>query len=490
LSPQRGAGENALVVVQCDSCQSKFRIADEKVTDRGVRVRCTSCKNVFQVRKAGAAGSDGTPGPGSTMDLSSLGAAAIARSGSNGTGKPSGAARPASPVKPSTGPVKPSTGPVKPSTGPVKPSTGPVKPKTGPVKPKTGPVRAAAQEPAALDVDDLFGMAELTGDAPLSGSLDPAVPPPPAPSSAPPPAAPAKPAQAKAPEMIDLQFDLDEPPKAARPPPPPPPDPPPAARSELLDPAMPAAGSAGSASFALDDPFAQPALADGGQPAVAIQKALLDEPLARPEPRPKSEPVARPSAAAQARTRTPDIEIAPLRAIVASALTGVLGAALALVVVVVSSLSDDAGGGWLGFGSAAEVVATGVVSGLYDTAGGKPVFYVRGRVENRTRKARGPVRVTAELVADGSPEARGEAIAGSEPTPEDVWSVRSPADADRLSRTLQSARVDRKVAPGASLPFFALISEPPPDLQKHRLKIRIETVDAWTPPAAKAARDK
>ena len=486
------------MVVQCDSCQSKFRIADEKVTDRGVRVRCTSCKNVFQVRKAGAGGSDGTLGPGSTMDLSSLGAAAIAKSGTNGTGKPSSAPRPA---KPSTGPVKPSTGPVKPAavkppTGPVKPSTGPLKPKTGPVKPKTGPVRpasrAAQESPAALDVDDLFGMAELTGDAPLSSSLDPAVPPPPTPSS-PPPASPAKPAPAKAPEPIDLQFDLDdERPKAARPPPPPPPDPAPAARAESLDPPVAPATVATQSgpSIALDDPFDQPALA-GGTKLSAIEKPVLDEPQARPaEPRPKSEPVVRPAASAKPRQRAADTEIAPLRAIVASALTGMLGAALALVVVVVSSLSDDAAGAWLGFGPAGEVVATGVVSGLYDTVGGKPVFYVRGRVENRTGKARGPVRVTAELVADGSPEARAEAIAGSEPTPEDVWSVRSPADADRLSRTLQSARVDRKVAPGASLPFFALISEPPPDLHRHRLQIRIETVDAWTPSAAKAARDK
>src|SRR4029077_16396932 len=106
------------------------------------------------------------------------------------------------------------------------------------------------------------------------------------------------------------------------------------------------------------------------------------------------------------------------------------GAALTIVVVIASALSDDTAAGWLGFGPAAEVIATGGVSGLYDTAGGKPVFYVRGRVENRTGKVRGPVRVTAELVADGAPETKAEAIAGSEPTPEDVWSVRSPAGGD------------------------------------------------------------
>src|SRR5437764_14029847 len=137
LSRWFGTEENTTVVVQCPTCQSKFRIADEKVTDRGVRVRCTSCKNVFQVRKPGA-GADQTPGPGNTMDLSALGAAAVAKSGSTG------------PVKTgSTGPVKTgSTGPVKTgSTGPVKTgSTGPVKTgSTGPVKTgSTGPIKGSA----------------------------------------------------------------------------------------------------------------------------------------------------------------------------------------------------------------------------------------------------------------------------------------------------------------------------------------------------------
>jgi hypothetical protein len=160
------------------------------------------------------------------------------------------------------------------------------------------------------------------------------------------------------------------------------------------------------------------------------------------------------------------------------------------VVVIASALSDDATAGWLGFGPASEVIATGVSSGLYDTVGGKPVFFVRGRIQNRSGKVRGPVRVTAELLADGAPEAKAETIAGAEPTPEDVWSVRSSSDVDKLSRTLQSARVDRKLQPGGSLPFFALISDPPADLDRHRLQIRVDTVEAWTAGAAKAAREK
>ena len=41
------------MIVQCESCQSRFRVSDDKVTDRGVRVRCTGCRAVFVVKKDG-----------------------------------------------------------------------------------------------------------------------------------------------------------------------------------------------------------------------------------------------------------------------------------------------------------------------------------------------------------------------------------------------------------------------------------------------------
>src|SRR3954463_3018325 len=105
LSARRSASENATVVVQCPTCQSKFRIADDKVTDRGVRVRCTSCKNVFQVKKPGASGAD-APGPGNTMEMSSLGASAVASRPAAGrpgaAGPPPAAGRPAAVSRPPT----------------------------------------------------------------------------------------------------------------------------------------------------------------------------------------------------------------------------------------------------------------------------------------------------------------------------------------------------------------------------------------------------
>ena len=480
------------MVVQCPTCQSKFRIADEKVTDRGVRVRCTSCKNVFQVKKAGAAGAD--PGPGTTIDLSALGASAVAKAGA--ASRPStdplrkGAARPTTDplrkaaARPTTDPLRnvaarPTTDPLRKAAA--RPTTDPLR--KAAARPTTDPLRNAAGNATQrengsgrrLDVDDLFGMAELTGDAPLSAGLDPALP------------APAKPPPAPTPDFGDLDFDLNEPPPTNAAPPPPPPE---AAAAEAglpsLDPAMPPPppleDPAGP--MAMEDPFGSisPAASSGAElPVLDLTAGGPAETKAdAPAPRAPRPPITGPMEPATA----------PARALLSSALTGLLGAALALVVVIAAALSDETAAGWLGFGPAAQVIATGVVSGLYDTASGKPVFYVRGRVENRTNKVRGPVRVTAELVADGTSEAKAEAMAGAEPTPEDVWSVRSPADADRLSRTLQSARVARKLEPGGSLPFFAMMAEPPADLLRHRLQIHVEAVDAWTPPAAKAARDK
>ncbi len=40
------------MIIQCEKCQTKFRLDDSRVTEKGVRVRCTKCKYVFTVKKA------------------------------------------------------------------------------------------------------------------------------------------------------------------------------------------------------------------------------------------------------------------------------------------------------------------------------------------------------------------------------------------------------------------------------------------------------
>ncbi len=39
------------MIVKCASCQTRFKIGDEKVTARGVKVRCTKCGTIFRVTK-------------------------------------------------------------------------------------------------------------------------------------------------------------------------------------------------------------------------------------------------------------------------------------------------------------------------------------------------------------------------------------------------------------------------------------------------------
>lgn len=45
------------MIVQCDKCTTKFRIADEKVTPGGVKVRCSRCAHVFVVSSSSGASS-------------------------------------------------------------------------------------------------------------------------------------------------------------------------------------------------------------------------------------------------------------------------------------------------------------------------------------------------------------------------------------------------------------------------------------------------
>jgi len=51
------------MIVKCERCQTRFKIPDEKVTEKGVKVRCTKCQNTFRVaRDATAAAPTGPSG--------------------------------------------------------------------------------------------------------------------------------------------------------------------------------------------------------------------------------------------------------------------------------------------------------------------------------------------------------------------------------------------------------------------------------------------
>jgi len=43
------------MIVKCEQCQTRFKIPDDKVTEKGVKVRCTKCQHTFRVKKEGEA---------------------------------------------------------------------------------------------------------------------------------------------------------------------------------------------------------------------------------------------------------------------------------------------------------------------------------------------------------------------------------------------------------------------------------------------------
>ena len=40
------------MIVQCQACQTRFRLADEKIKSGGTKVRCSKCKEIFTVTPA------------------------------------------------------------------------------------------------------------------------------------------------------------------------------------------------------------------------------------------------------------------------------------------------------------------------------------------------------------------------------------------------------------------------------------------------------
>jgi predicted Zn finger-like uncharacterized protein len=477
--------DNATVVVQCPSCQTRFRVADDKVGDRGVRVRCSSCKDVFSVKKSGAAESASSATAGNTIDLSSL-----------------------DPPIP-----KPKTGPVAGGSPSRSASSADKLARPAPAAARSAQPSSAAKGGSRLDVDDLFGMAELTGDAAK------------------------KPAAAKGKDKSDIDFDsldlgLDDEPLAppkpktgplapAKPktgPIPPKPSTGPIAPKPKTGPIAPKPKTGPLAPKPKTGPVRETADGSSGleldesafDKKRAGDLALSDDPFegvrgraGRPDSKPIDKPRTDKNATSDRQRsdrvtksgkqyksifqKPPEPPPSARRELVSSALTGLVGAALAVIVVLVAAVSDEGSAGWLGFTARSDVVATRVVSGLYDTASGKPVFFVRGRVENRGRKPHGPVRVVAELLAAGESEGKAEAIAGAEPNPEEVYALRNSADADKLQRALLAVDAERRLRPGASLPFFAVIADPPADLQRHRLHLRLEPIDAWAPHRTAAA---
>ncbi len=220
------------MIVTCGQCQTRFKIPDDKVTDKGVKVRCTKCGNTFRVtREAGqptgafpAAAAAPAPGPAPRADpFAKFGAPGepppnleLTRPGVFALGVEATRVpdmRPAAPAAPARPPANafdfsslvPPAAPAGPAPAPFDFSA------IG----STGPAPAPAASPAAFDFAALAAPAPAASAAAFDFS---ALPPPP--DFAPPPAPPA-PRAAPAPASTTPAFDfsaLGAPPPAPSPP--------------------------------------------------------------------------------------------------------------------------------------------------------------------------------------------------------------------------------------------------------------------------------
>lgn len=516
------------MIVKCEECQTRFKIPDEKVTEKGIKVRCTKCGHTFRVSRPGASG--GSEGP-----------VAPARA----------PAAPALPVEEDLDPFAAFSTP-PPATQQVKDSSRPGIRPPGIAAPREG-LGAALPPLTSSDQDEISALFE-----------------------APPrPVSPARPLPVASPAPVRLPTPA-RPLPAAPPPPPPPPSPAPSsslgddlfgdlgslsaddaadgpsAEQDLAlafgEPAAVSASAAGAPAgssaeqdlaLAFDQPGAldapagdeaeQPSLvmdsagffgapeADvqstssvPSPPSPGVDRAMFDMSHAHPPPpEPAGGPVApappppapvvapapvqppAPQAPAVSRPvqkpagRPEDARGLDERAHVGGArraggliINIAVAAALVLVLVAV-------GGAYLNEGKldasafslervkrlflpAGGMVAVDVSNGLYETRQGRPVFFVRGEVENRGAR-RGKAKVRVEILDDAQLVRAVESYAGATPSPEEMYGLSTAEDVEKLSARMTQAAVE--IEPGQRAPFLAAFYEYPPDLSSLRLKV-------------------
>jgi Meckel syndrome type 1 protein len=213
-------------------------------------------------------------------------------------------------------------------------------------------------------------------------------------------------------------------------------------------------------------------------PAVAVEP---------PEPR------ARPSTPATATPADPRVSrprVSRARAVLvnAVALVALLAMTLAILVVWRSRGNVDAssfrpseilaalGGG----GAGGPFAVQDLRSGAYERERAAPVLFVRGKVLSRAPGPVPAVNVAVEVVRGGEVVARGEALAGAVPTPEELW---RSADAAALAsvRRAAAARAPSRILPGEAVPFLVAIDGAPADVEGASLRIAAGAAEGARP---------
>jgi predicted Zn finger-like uncharacterized protein len=516
------------MIVICTKCQAKFRVPDEKVGPRGAKVRCSRCETVFVVQPQ-AASAPATPARGPELDLEPATGGRPARRAGLGP-SPFARSTDVAPTWPPPTPPPPSAVALAPpfpaSVGdhdPFAASVGDDDPfaaaaassasagqdpfaaasPAGAAEPSGGddPFGAAAPAPRSTlpvtDLSDLLGAASATPPA-----TPPPLPPLPPTVGALAPPAPAADPFAPAPLSVDdgglaLEDRLTPTPVRVKV----------AASADPLEiaPEHDAAfadpfGAAPGQPF---DPGSFEYAADPGAGALALASeapSFEDAPgAAAPAPAASLAPArAAPAAAAGAATsaaparavepplpaeRIPGQRGSRIRAVLvnAVALAALLLVALAMLVAwrsegsldvaslrpraVLRALRGDVA-------TAGPFTAVDVRGGVYERARGAPLLFVSGRAVSRAAAPVAALADSVEVVRGPEVIARGEAIAGAVPTPEELHGA---ADARALAEVAARARAraPARVEPGDAVPFLAAIGDAPGDLDGASLRVAI-----------------
>jgi predicted Zn finger-like uncharacterized protein len=511
------------MIVKCEQCQTRFKIPDDKVTDKGVKVRCTKCSHTFRVTRdmaqpataaAPAASADpfarfgAVPSDPADAEVTRPGVFALGVEATRNPDVPGKRAAPAA-VPFDFGSLSPPTGVNSAPTVPAVPAYVP------PSAPASSPFDfaaiakpaavAPAAAPAAFDFSNFAAPTQPLAPLPqVRPNAAPAAPPLDFAQMAP----PAQPSGAGAFDMGGFPpFGESGPPMDAGA------APYPGGMSDAAPPfpggmpnasPFPGAGAAAADGFFGGGEEAPAASAADGAAARAMfdmppqepaPSSLLDLPAPEPEAPPArniervtlSRPEAPPPQVVQP---PPPDEPARRRTVVGIVVNVAIAAVLVLGLVVVGSaylnegkFSTDA----LSlenlrntFAPSVDFVANDVSNGLYETRAGRSVFFVRGDVMNRSEV---PVKVVvkAEIVEDGKMVRAGESWAGEPATPEEMFLIDSSEALEALNRKVEKRSL--VVPAGAAASFVVPFTEYPPDLKDFRVRVSARAVAA-TPTAA------
>lgn len=448
------------MIITCTSCQTRFRVADDRIGPKGARVRCSRCQALFVVRRED--GAPETPPPSLPPPLSG---------------------RPAPPPPPGTGALE-----FELTSDPFAIPAAAAVLRDDPFAPRAVPPplpRPGGAGPAAHDLGSAASLEfppEGTREFPAAPSLgfpaSDAAPDLPTPEAAPPAAYPG---DAVLSDLFAARAPETDPFAAA-----------PAEGSggialEPADPRSPGRMAQAGAAAEVGDlaaDFRTPGpsgLEVAAPPEPPPERAPPPPPAPPPAPAPEAaRPAPRPAAPPPAPAPATDEVPAPVRRQAAAVLVNSLSLLLLLVLAAAIFVS------WKGGRTAALRSAVGLPAavpaftardlstGLYDTARGKPVLFVRGRVT--ARAAAGPVRIRVELI-DGTREvARAEGLAGAVATPEELWG--SDPARERELRAAVDARAAPRIGAGESLPFLVVFWDYPADLRGLDVKVVAEPAPA------------